>query len=222
MTWLLVILLAGAAFACAVLLLRLPRAGWTLLGAALLFGLAGYALQGSPSLPAAPARLQPRMVTGGEELVAARREFFPATALPARHVVTADAFARQGRWRDAAGFLSNALGDNPRDGEAWTALGIALAQVAEGRMTPAAQLAFARAGQTPDGALAAAYFSGLGRLAEEGPLVVRAQWADALERAPADAPGRAILVQRLERLDLLLAAMAAQGEAPVQGPVAGQ
>lgn len=214
MTWLLVILLAGAAFVVAVFALKLPRTGWTLLGAALLFGLAGYALQGSPQVPAAPARAQEQLVTGGEELVAARREFFSATALPARHVVTADAFARQGRWGDAAGFLSNALGDNPRDGEAWIALGIALAQVAEGRMTPAAETAFARGGQIPEAALAAAYFSGLGRLPEDGPLAVRAHWAEALARAPADAPGRAILAQRVERLDDLLAMTASQGEPP--------
>ena len=52
--WFAVAALALAAFALAVLVMKLPRHGLTLFGAALVFGLAGYAWQGSPGQPSAP------------------------------------------------------------------------------------------------------------------------------------------------------------------------
>ena len=45
MTWMIAITLALAAFAAAVFVFRVPRAGWTTFSAALALGLAGYALQ---------------------------------------------------------------------------------------------------------------------------------------------------------------------------------
>ena len=54
MTWLPVIVLAAVTFAIAAFVLRTPKRGWTLIAAVLVFGLAGYALQGSPDLAAAP------------------------------------------------------------------------------------------------------------------------------------------------------------------------
>ena len=54
MIWLAVLALAALGFRFAVWLFGLARSGWTLFGAALLFGLTGYAQQGSPGQPAAP------------------------------------------------------------------------------------------------------------------------------------------------------------------------
>lgn len=49
MTWVLVIGLVVGAFLIAVFVLRAPRVSWEAIGAALVLGIAGYALQGSPS-----------------------------------------------------------------------------------------------------------------------------------------------------------------------------
>ncbi len=51
---LIVALLALVAFAIAVFTFRLPRALWTSLAAALVFGLAGYATQASTNVPSSP------------------------------------------------------------------------------------------------------------------------------------------------------------------------
>lgn len=210
MTWLAIIALAGIAFALSVLVLRLPRASWTLMGAALLFGLAGYAAQGSPDRPGAPAEARKAVSSNGELLVAARREFFGADRLPSRYVVTSDAFARRGNWRDAANFLRNALAENPQDGEAWLALGNALVEMAEGRSTPAADYAFARARETAKGNLAPDFFAGLTLLRSGDPIGARTRWAEALANAAPKAAGRDVLADRLERLDALIDAMRAQ------------
>ena len=55
MGWLALVLIAAAAMA-ALALLRVDRLLWSMIGAALMLGAAGYAWQGSPTLSASPAR----------------------------------------------------------------------------------------------------------------------------------------------------------------------
>lgn len=217
MIWALILLLAGLAFALAAFALRLPKAGWSLFGAALLFGLAGYALQGSPELPAAPAAKRSYAPQAGTMLVEARRNFYGAERLPSRHVLTSDAFARQGRWNDAASFLTNAVGENPGDGEAWLALGNALVEVAEGRMTPAAETAYNRAALTSGDNVAPAFFYGLAMLRGGDPAATRALWAEVLAKSPEEAPGREMLADRLTKLDALIARIEASDSPQASG-----
>ena len=87
MNWLPIIALAALAFLAAVFVLRIGKGGWTILGATLLFGLTGYALQGSPGQPAAPGKSAKDEVVDGELLVEARREFFDTSQFPSRWIV---------------------------------------------------------------------------------------------------------------------------------------
>lgn len=208
MIWVPVILLAAAAFGFAALVLRLPRGAYTLVGAALVFGLAGYALQGSPGQPGAPANAArdiDRARANGELFVEARREFFDPDVLPSRFLITSDAFARRSDFARAAAFANSALADNPADAEAWTALGIALIEHAGGRMTPAAMQALRRAEQSQPGLAAPGYFLGLALLRAGEPRRAREIWADVLAASPADARWRPVLAERLARLDMLIA-----------------
>lgn len=219
MSWLPILALAGAVFLVAVVLLKLPRPAWTLFGAALLFGLAGYALQGSPGLPDAPRAAQEQMANEGELLVTARREFFGVSDRPSRFVVTADAFTRRGQFEKAANFLHNAIRENPKDSEAWLALGNVLVEHAEGQLTNAAMFAYARAEQLDPANPAPTYFLGLNLLRAGRPDETRALWADLLAKAPPNAPWRPALAERLTRLDALMAMVARraqQAESPPQ------
>jgi cytochrome c-type biogenesis protein CcmH len=74
MTWVLILLLAGAVFAALVMVLKLPRNGWEWAGAGLLLGLAGYALQGSPSMPGAPKEPVETDKTADQALIAQRQK----------------------------------------------------------------------------------------------------------------------------------------------------
>ena len=135
MSWLPIIVLAALVFGLAIVLLKLPRSLWMLFGSALLFGLAGYALQGHPGQAGAAATpVTDNAAQTGELMVEARREFYPAGRLPSRFVVTADAFTRRGQHDQAANFLRNAVAENPNDGEAWVALGNALVEHADGQL----------------------------------------------------------------------------------------
>ncbi len=214
MSWVVILLLAALTFVAAAALLGLPRSVWALFGTATLLGLAGYALQGSPGQSGAPRAAADAQTSGsGEAMVRARREFYPAGALPSRFVVTADAFARRGQFDQSARFLSNALTENPNDSEAWVALGNSLVEHAEGQLTPAALYAYSRGEETGGGNPAPTYFLGLAWLRAEEPQRTRQLWAELLEDAPADADWRPLLAERLARLDMLL------GAAPASPPV---
>ncbi len=206
MSWLPILFLGGAAFLVAVFLLKLPRAGYTLLGAALMFGLAGYALQGSPGAPGAPGRSVVKEEETSALMVEARRAFFDPDVQPSRYLVTSDAFARRGDTERAAGFARSAVADNPNDAEAWTALGNALADHAGGRLTPAALYAYGQAQQRAPGSPAPGYFLGLAMLRGGEPERTRAIWAELVANAPGDARWRPLMAERLARLDMLLAA----------------
>ena len=73
MTWVLIVLIAVAVFAALVWLLKLPRGGWEWAGAALLLGISGYALQGSPSQPGAPKPPVENPGTADAALIAQRQ-----------------------------------------------------------------------------------------------------------------------------------------------------
>lgn len=203
MTWLPIILLAALAFAVAAFALRLPRYAWTLFGATLLFGLAGYALQGSPGQSTAPAVSREQASQDGEILVNARREFY-GNGLPSRFVITADAFARRGDYEQAANFLRNAVAENPNDDEAWLALGNALVEHAEGQLTAPALEAFARGDAVRPGQVAPTYFLGLAYLREGQAGRTLDLWRGLLDEAPADAEWREALGIRVARLETML------------------
>ncbi|TMM49059.1 tetratricopeptide repeat protein [Qipengyuania marisflavi] len=207
MNWIAILALAALAFLLAATVLRLPRGGWMLFGAALLFGLAGYALQGSPGQPSSPAAAKGEAPVEGELLVEARREFFASPQPPSRFVTTADAFARRGDFENAANFLRNAVRENPNDAEAWLALGNALVEHADGQLTASALFAYSRAEDTAPGNPAPTYFYGLALLRAGQAVQARGLWAEALEQAPQDAAWRPGLAERLERLDALIVQM---------------
>jgi cytochrome c-type biogenesis protein CcmH len=204
-SWLPILALAALVFGLSVVLLKLPRPVWMLFASTLLFGLAGYAVQGNPGQAASPAAPKADLAGDtGELMVAARREFYPEGQLPSRFVVTADAFTRRGQHAQAANFLRNAVAENPQDGEAWIALGNALVEHADGQLTAAALFAYSRAEQVAPRNPAPTYFLGLSYLRAGEPGRTLALWRELLESAPEGAEWRAPLEARLARLEALL------------------
>ena len=176
MSWLPILILTALVFALAVFVLKLPRTLWMLFGSAL------------PSAPASPVRDD--AAQSGELMVEARREFYPEGRLPSRFVVTADAFTRRGQHDQAANFLRNAVAENPKDGEAWLALGNALVEHAGGRLTAAALYAYSQAEKVSPENPAPTYFLGLAFLRAGEPANTLTLWRELLESAPADADWR--------------------------------
>ena len=219
MTWIVVIGLALAAFAIAAFVLQLPRQVWTVLGSALVLGLLGYSLQGSPDLPArpAPGAAGQQAETGGQ-LVELRRDLLAERYWTRADVrITADGMLRNGRPEYAAGLWRGAAEDNPQMAEPWLALGIALVAQSDGFLTPAAQLAFTRAEQAAPEDPAVPFFLGLAEIRGQDLQQARALWAEAQARAEEGGEARLLLDQRIAQLDAIIAQAGGQ---PPQAPSA--
>ena len=213
MTWILIAVLALAAFVAANALLKKPRSGREAIGAALLLGIAGYAAQSHPSLPGSPTAAR-ETVSGDPEAVAARQKLASSPPGADKWLVIADGMARHGQYADAATVLRGSVEKNPRNGDAWLAMANALVSHADGRLSPAAILAFRRAEEASPGNPGPPFFFGLA-LAQSGRLEdARAAWAALLARTPANAPWRSDLMLRLQQLDQF---MAQQGAGQAQG-----
>ena len=203
--WLAVAALALAVLVFAAVVGKLPREALTLFGAVLVFGLAGYAWQGSPGLPSAPKPASPKASEEGAAMVEGRAALFDRTVQPPSYLVTSDAFARRGQFQDAAALLQKGLKENPRDTEGWLALGMALVGHADGFVTPAAVQAFGRAKAIDPRNPGAEYFLGAAYLRSGEIIAARNVWAGLLANTPKDAPWREALTADVARLDDMIA-----------------
>ena len=206
MTWVIAIALAFAAFAVAAFVFRVPRSGWTTIAAALALGLAGYALQASPGLRGSPTANTSDHGDAAWALVDERKSMM-ASEEASRNpkLIVADGYARRGLYSDAAGILRGALADNPRDAEAWLALGNALVEHTGGVLTEPALFAYRRAAELDSDGIGPGYFLGLALIRQGRLGQAAALWRATLGSAAPDAAGREALALRLERLDTLLA-----------------
>ena len=208
MTWVLILLIAVAVWGVMAFVLKLPRTGWEITAAALLFGISGYALQGHPSQPGAPQAPAESAKLADQTLIKERQQMGSAFGQGQSWLILADALTRQGQFGAAADVLHSALAKSPKDADLWVALGNALVGHTDGVITPAAQFAFQKAANIAPDHPGPPFFMGLalaqtGRLAE-----ARTLWAELLARSPADAPYRADLEARLSRLDSMIAEQA--------------
>lgn len=196
MGWAILLLLMG----CAVAALRLlgVRGGLLMAGTATLFlGAVGYAVQGQPDMPGAPA-------AGSETrdvlpLAEARHAFFGRFPPEETWLAMSDALARDGQGADAVGIIQNAVHRYPDDVQLWIGLGNALVDHARG-LTPPAEFAYRRAAQLSPGHPAAPFFYGLA-LARSGERDRAVEiWKRILSRAPADAAWRPLVEQGVTAL----------------------
>lgn len=171
-------------------LLRVRGAMLQLAGAALLFGAAGYAVQGRPGLTGSPRSAEQR--TAPIPLTKLRHAFF-GTFGPTEHwLVISESYASRGQTEDAAKALSAAVREHPGDPVLWVGLGNALTDHA-GTLTPAGQLAFSRAAELAPGHPAPPFFLGLALVRSGDPKDGVALWQKLLADAPADASWRPLV-----------------------------
>ncbi|MEO6248667.1 MAG: tetratricopeptide repeat protein [Sphingomicrobium sp.] len=189
MSWAIMLLMIVATLVL-LWLLRVRGSMLTLSAAALLFGAAGYALDGSPGLVGAPrnAADDPAPLS----LAAARHAFFGTFTPAERWLILADSYARTGDTMAAAQVIQSALRAHPEDAELWT--GYANALVDHGRMlTPASRMAFGRAMALSPQSPGPRFFFGLALLRSGDRDGARAQWREIIAKAPNDAEWRRLV-----------------------------
>ena len=171
----------------------------TMAAAALLFGAAGYGMQGRPGLAGSPAKgtAEAQHLPLGK----ARHAMLGQFTASERWLIISDSFAARGETEDAVGLVQSGLRAHPDDYALWVGLGNALVDHA-GTLTPAAELSFARAAKLAPWSPAPPFFRGLALLRSGRRDEALATWRAVLAAAPAEAGWRPLVedgVAMLER-----------------------
>ena len=200
MTWLWILIAAALTAGGIIWLGKLPAISRPLAGAAIMLGLAGYALQGSPSLPGKPVAKEPEPDGFGEVITDRQQGMADRFGPAAQWIGMSDGFMRTGKTQLAAQALEKGLQKYPDNVDLWVGLGNALVAHGGGVMSPASALAFDEAAKRDPTHPAPPFFAGLA-MAQGGDLKgAEAVWSQLLARSPAEAPWRPDLEARLAQL----------------------
>jgi cytochrome c-type biogenesis protein CcmH len=168
-------------------LLKLRGPLMTLAGAAIAFGCAGYALQGSPGLDgalrASTGRAPPMPVAGARHALMGQFDYSDVW------LNMADALASHGNTQDAVNLIRTQVSRHPNDYKLWVGLGNALFDHSR-TLSPAARYAYVHAGQLAPGYPAPPFFLGLAEARSGNPEEAVRLWRGILANAPADASWR--------------------------------
>ncbi len=209
MGWVVLGLLAAATLAALIFAGRLPRSLWQVAAAAIVLSMTGYALQGRPDLPGAPAQpIAARGETAGA-LIDVRMKMDQHFSRARMWLFPADGFARRGEYQTADSFLRSGLREDPNSADLWVAHGVLIMLASNGELSPPAKLAFDRARlASPRGHPGPDYYEGLAELFKGDAGTALQRWQALVDRAPASAYWKPVLESQIKGLKALAAAPA--------------
>lgn len=202
MGWIVLLALALATFAALWRWVKIDRAAIQFLAAALLIALAGYAWMGRPGLAGTPKPPPERQQLPESAFAELREDVLGRFDRASAWLTIAESYQRRGDTQSGAQLLRSAIGQDPDNPDLWVGYGNALVIHADGLMTPAAQLAFERAGRLAPDHPGPPFFYGLS-LAQSGEYDEAERiWRELLAEAPPEAEWRAMVEERLDALRL--------------------
>ncbi|SFP74558.1 tetratricopeptide repeat protein [Sphingomonas rubra] len=214
MGWLLLAALVAIVFA-ALVRLRVPRLLWSMVGAALMLGAAGYAWQGRPTLPGRAVTADTRDLAPDEAVIDLRTKMFGRYGIEGAYLTAADAMARSGSSRHEVQAILGAIRGSPRSAALWTALGDALVRHDRGQLSAPARFAFDQAIRLAPRDAGPRFFLGLAQVRANDFAAAERSWQQSLSLTSPRASYRDAIVQRLDLLTRLRRAMdGAAGNTP--------
>lgn len=201
----------GIGAAGLLLALGLRRGMWSIVGAALMIGAIGYAVQGRPGLAGHPVRADAQGIAFDPGIAELRGAMFGRYGDDAMYFITSDGLQRAGESESAVRLLLGAIRHKRSDPALWTELGTTISGHDGGYVSPAAELAFGQAERLAPTDPGPVFFAGLAAARAGDFSGARPLWAKALALTPADAPYRPEIAGRLALLDRYLALIAASG-----------
>ncbi len=202
--WLAIALLAATTAAAILVFAQDRKLVWQPILATIMLGLAGYAWQGRPDLPAAISQKTAENRDAAAALITLRSDMDQSFGVAKTWLVTADGFARSGSYQAAAGYIQAGIRQNPDNADLWSGLGLVLFLAADGEMTPAARLAFDKARTLSPNRPAPDYFEGLASLFDRKPAETIVKWRGILANATPKAKWRPAVEAQLQGLESLL------------------
>lgn len=203
--------LLGAAAMAAMALLGVPRLLWSFVGAALMLGAAGYALQGRPMVPAHRVSPDVDPITVDPTLVDLRERMTGKISMDGAYLIAGDAMLRSGDAQSAAQVVLGGVRKYPRSFTLWMGLGTNLAANDGQQVSPAALFAFRQAIRLAPDHPAPPFFLGMAYVQAGEFAKARPYWVRAVALAPKAAGYHRDLLIRLVALDQVLASQAAGG-----------
>ena len=195
------ILLFGAAAFAVLARLGVARRLWSLVGAVLMLGAAGYAWQGRPLLPGAPREAGVRPIELDQGLIELRGDMFGRFYSDAAYLVAADALTRSGDPGAATNVILAGIRALPASPLLWTGLGDTYAIHDGGQVSPPALFAFRQAMRLSPRHPGPPFFLGLAYVRAGRFTEARRYWRRALALTPASAPYRPAIAVRLALLE---------------------
>lgn len=189
-------------------LLRLIGVGRDMLwfvGAALMLGATGYALQGRPAVPSHPVEANVTPIEVDNGLIELRGKMFGIATGEAAFLGTSDAMIRAGDLRSATSLVLSGIRQSPNSAMLWTGLGSVLVQHDGNTMSPATMFAFRRAIALAPEHPGPYFFLGVAFIRAQQLPAARAAWARALALTSPTSEYREELAGRLALLDQFLA-----------------
>ncbi len=202
--WLPILVVAAFVFVGVLMAVPSRKRLWPVVAAATVLGLAGYAWQGSPELASAPAQPIAAEIKAADALLQMRADMDSNYGIAKQWLITADSFARSGRYSYSAAFIQAGLREHPKNGDLWAGLGLVLLLAGDGQMSPPAKMAFANARKFSPLNRAPDYFSGLVELFEGRPARTVEIWQRLVDGAPDKAIWRPKLESQLAGLKTML------------------
>jgi cytochrome c-type biogenesis protein CcmH len=202
--WIAILVIAALAAAGILAFTPQRRRLWSVVLAAVILGLAGYAWQGRPELASAPAKPIEGKLKAADALITMRAAM-DANYGPAKQwLILADSYARDGNYKYAAAAINSGLRNNPTDGDLWAGLGVVLFLAGDGKMSPPAQMAFANARKYRPTHRAPDYVKGLVALFDGQPLQTLSLWQGLIDGAPDKAVWKPKLESQLNGIKSML------------------
>lgn len=204
MSWVMLALLGVVAF-LALWLGGVSRSLWSFVGAALMLGATGYALQQKASLPGHPVESFAEPIALDPATIELRDSMLGHFTGDGAYLIAADGMTRSGDTRSAVQVVLGGIRKYPNSLTLWTGLGMAYAQH-DGTVSPAALFAFRHAVHLAPQHPAPPYFLGQAYIQSGQFALARPYWARALALTPPGLSYRTQIADQLKRLDDYLAA----------------
>lgn len=187
-------------------LLGVARPLWSFVGAGLMLGATGYALQGKPGLEGHPVTPFAREMRLDDGMVQLRGDMLGRFSGENQYIVASDAMIRSGDPRAAVQVLLMGIRRVPESIALWTDLGLAFQTHDRGVVSPASKLAFEQAMRINPKHPAPPFFYGLALIQAEDFAGAQKYWHRALALTPATVGYRKVIAERVALLDRYLAA----------------